>query len=127
MQYFHVHAVAFSTMEIRFSKTSSGVDLAVKMSRFTCCLCTYDLFLCSRFGCFDVHFIFDLSSQVSLELSFMEAVQGSTKTLTFQTHVACEPCGMVIIFTNQVFPIYSAVSLLEALFKNFSCYALFGW
>uniref|UniRef100_A0A2N9F6R7 CR-type domain-containing protein n=1 Tax=Fagus sylvatica TaxID=28930 RepID=A0A2N9F6R7_FAGSY len=31
--------------------------------------------------------------KVSLELSFMEAVQGSTKTLTFQTHVACEPCG----------------------------------
>uniref|UniRef100_A0A2N9FR72 CR-type domain-containing protein n=1 Tax=Fagus sylvatica TaxID=28930 RepID=A0A2N9FR72_FAGSY len=31
--------------------------------------------------------------KVSLELSFTEAVQGSTKTLTFQTHVACEPCG----------------------------------
>ncbi|XP_075643337.1 chaperone protein dnaJ GFA2, mitochondrial [Castanea sativa] len=31
--------------------------------------------------------------KVSLELSFMEAVQGSTKTVTFQTHLPCEPCG----------------------------------
>nr|POE88847.1 chaperone protein dnaj gfa2, mitochondrial [Quercus suber] len=29
----------------------------------------------------------------SLELSFMEAVRGSTKTVTFQTHLPCEPCG----------------------------------
>ncbi|KAK7846901.1 chaperone protein dnaj gfa2 [Quercus suber] len=31
--------------------------------------------------------------KVSLELSFMEAVQGSTKNVTFQTHLPCEPCG----------------------------------
>ncbi|XP_050281893.1 chaperone protein dnaJ GFA2, mitochondrial-like [Quercus robur] len=31
--------------------------------------------------------------KVSLELSFMEAVQGSTKTVTFQIHLPCEPCG----------------------------------
>ncbi|KAB5541067.1 hypothetical protein DKX38_014041 [Salix brachista] len=30
---------------------------------------------------------------VSIELSFMEAVQGCTKTITFQTDVACEACG----------------------------------
>ena len=36
-------------------------------------------------------------SQVSLELSFMKAVQGSTKTVTFQTHLPCEPCGMVVL------------------------------
>ncbi|KAI5576623.1 hypothetical protein POPTR_009G065500v4 [Populus trichocarpa] len=31
--------------------------------------------------------------KVSIELSFMEAVQGCTKTITFQTDVACEACG----------------------------------
>lgn len=31
--------------------------------------------------------------KVSLELSFMEAVQGCTKNLSFQTAVACEACG----------------------------------
>ncbi|KAG5222980.1 chaperone protein [Salix suchowensis] len=30
---------------------------------------------------------------VSVELSFMEAVQGCTKTITFQTDVPCETCG----------------------------------
>ncbi|KAF9665749.1 hypothetical protein SADUNF_Sadunf16G0156100 [Salix dunnii] len=32
-------------------------------------------------------------SFVSVELSFMEAVQGCTKTITFQTDVPCETCG----------------------------------
>uniref|UniRef100_A0A6N2MEH9 J domain-containing protein n=1 Tax=Salix viminalis TaxID=40686 RepID=A0A6N2MEH9_SALVM len=31
--------------------------------------------------------------KVSVELSFMEAVQGCTKTITFQTDVPCETCG----------------------------------
>ncbi|CAL5330848.1 unnamed protein product [Camellia sinensis] len=31
--------------------------------------------------------------KVSVELSFMEAVQGCTKTLTFQTDLPCEACG----------------------------------
>ncbi|CAK7330743.1 unnamed protein product [Dovyalis caffra] len=31
--------------------------------------------------------------KVSIELSFMEAVQGCTKTVTFQTDVPCETCG----------------------------------
>ncbi|XP_059461321.1 chaperone protein dnaJ GFA2, mitochondrial [Corylus avellana] len=31
--------------------------------------------------------------KVALELSFMEAVQGTTKTVTFQTDVPCQPCG----------------------------------
>ncbi|XP_058193334.1 chaperone protein dnaJ GFA2, mitochondrial-like isoform X1 [Rhododendron vialii] len=31
--------------------------------------------------------------KVSVELSFMEAVQGCTKTLTFQTELPCEACG----------------------------------
>lgn len=31
--------------------------------------------------------------KVPLELSFMEAVQGCTKTLTFQTELPCEACG----------------------------------
>ncbi|KAB1224790.1 Chaperone protein dnaJ 1, mitochondrial [Morella rubra] len=30
---------------------------------------------------------------VSLDLSFMEAVQGTTKTVTFQTELPCQPCG----------------------------------
>ena len=57
MQYFNLRAVVFSTVEIRYSKTSSVLDLAVKMSRFACCLRTYHLFLCFRFGSFDMHFI----------------------------------------------------------------------
>lgn len=32
-------------------------------------------------------------AKVALELSFMEAVQGCTKTLTFQTVLPCEACG----------------------------------
>lgn len=32
-------------------------------------------------------------AKASLELSFMEAVQGCTKTLTFQTVLPCEACG----------------------------------
>lgn len=39
----------------------------------------------NRFGGQDV--------KVTLELSFMEAVQGCTKTVTFQTAVPCESCG----------------------------------
>ncbi|PSS10012.1 Chaperone protein like [Actinidia chinensis var. chinensis] len=31
--------------------------------------------------------------KISVELSFMEAVQGCTKTLTFQTDLPCEACG----------------------------------
>jgi molecular chaperone DnaJ len=31
--------------------------------------------------------------EVSLELSFMEAVQGCTKTVTYEAEVACESCG----------------------------------
>lgn len=31
--------------------------------------------------------------KVSLELSFMEAVQGTIKNVTFQTDVPCQPCG----------------------------------
>ncbi|XP_057966432.1 chaperone protein dnaJ GFA2, mitochondrial [Malania oleifera] len=31
--------------------------------------------------------------QVSIELSFMEAVQGCTKTVSFQTDLPCEACG----------------------------------
>ncbi|CAL5441089.1 unnamed protein product [Camellia sinensis] len=31
--------------------------------------------------------------KVLVELSFMEAVQGCTKTLTFQTDLPCEACG----------------------------------
>ncbi|XP_031505208.1 chaperone protein dnaJ GFA2, mitochondrial-like isoform X2 [Nymphaea colorata] len=31
--------------------------------------------------------------KVSLDLSFMEAVQGCTKTVTFQTALACDACG----------------------------------
>ncbi|KAF9601596.1 hypothetical protein IFM89_020512 [Coptis chinensis] len=31
--------------------------------------------------------------KISLELSFMEAVQGCSKTVTFQTSVTCETCG----------------------------------
>ncbi|KAI8571550.1 hypothetical protein RHMOL_Rhmol01G0128500 [Rhododendron molle] len=34
--------------------------------------------------------------KVSVELSFMEAVQGCTKTLTFQTELPCEACGMAL-------------------------------
>ncbi|GMP41835.1 hypothetical protein CsSME_00011794 [Camellia sinensis var. sinensis] len=34
--------------------------------------------------------------KVSVELSFMEAVQGCTKTLTFQTDLPCEACGMAV-------------------------------
>jgi len=32
--------------------------------------------------------------KVVLEISFMEAVQGCTKTINFQTSVTCETCGM---------------------------------
>ncbi|GFZ02771.1 gametophytic factor 2 [Actinidia rufa] len=32
-------------------------------------------------------------NMISVELSFMEAVQGCTKTLTFQTDLPCEACG----------------------------------
>lgn len=34
--------------------------------------------------------------KVMLDLSFMEAVQGCSKTVTFQTEVACNTCGMYI-------------------------------
>ncbi|KAI0499418.1 hypothetical protein KFK09_020321 [Dendrobium nobile] len=34
--------------------------------------------------------------KVSLEISFMEAVHGCTKTLTFQTSLPCEACGGVV-------------------------------
>ncbi|GFZ02772.1 gametophytic factor 2 [Actinidia rufa] len=33
------------------------------------------------------------TENISVELSFMEAVQGCTKTLTFQTDLPCEACG----------------------------------
>lgn len=32
--------------------------------------------------------------QVALEISFMEAVQGCTKTINFQTAVTCDTCSM---------------------------------
>ncbi|KAE9462957.1 hypothetical protein C3L33_05138, partial [Rhododendron williamsianum] len=39
---------------------------------------------------------------VSVELSFMEAVQGCTKTLTFQTELPCEACGMALFSDLEV-------------------------
>ncbi|KAA8515705.1 hypothetical protein F0562_018684 [Nyssa sinensis] len=42
------------------------------------------------------HSIFETNGEdvkVSIELSFMEAVQGCTKTVTFQTDFLCEACG----------------------------------
>ncbi|KAG2671539.1 hypothetical protein I3843_13G001800 [Carya illinoinensis] len=45
----------------------------------------FDEFFNRRLGGEDV--------KVSLELSFMEAVQGTTKTVTFQTDLACQSCG----------------------------------
>ncbi|XXG88087.1 hypothetical protein AAC387_Pa12g0346 [Persea americana] len=44
-----------------------------------------NIFNQGRFGGQDV--------KVTLELSFMEAVQGCTKTVTFQTALPCEACG----------------------------------
>ncbi|KAL5719236.1 hypothetical protein ACHQM5_012041 [Ranunculus cassubicifolius] len=35
----------------------------------------------------------DLDVKVSLDLSFMEAVRGCSKTVTFETTLACEACG----------------------------------
>ncbi|RLN38631.1 chaperone protein DnaJ-like [Panicum miliaceum] len=35
----------------------------------------------------------DREFEVALEISFMEAVQGCTKTINFQTSVTCETCG----------------------------------
>jgi molecular chaperone DnaJ len=32
--------------------------------------------------------------QVKLEISFMEAVEGCTKTINFNTYVTCETCSM---------------------------------
>ncbi|KAG5565079.1 hypothetical protein RHGRI_001087 [Rhododendron griersonianum] len=40
--------------------------------------------------------------KVSVELSFMEAVQGCTKTLTFQTELPCEACGMALFSDLEV-------------------------
>ncbi|KAB2594678.1 chaperone protein dnaJ 1 [Pyrus ussuriensis x Pyrus communis] len=34
-----------------------------------------------------------INTQVTLELSFMETVQGCAKTVSFQAAVACEACG----------------------------------
>lgn len=38
--------------------------------------------------------------QVALEISFMEAVQGCTKTVSFQAAKPCEACGMHIDFIS---------------------------
>jgi len=35
-------------------------------------------------------------SQTFIELSFMEAVRGCNKTITFQTEVLCNTCGMLM-------------------------------
>lgn len=37
-----------------------------------------------------------------LDLSFMEAVQGCSKTVTFQTDMPCNTCGMYIVITYKV-------------------------
>ena len=39
----------------------------------------------------------------------MEAVQGTTKTVTFRTDVPCQPCGMLIQYTYEMLPLYFAI------------------
>ncbi|KAG6761118.1 hypothetical protein POTOM_034313 [Populus tomentosa] len=65
--------------------------------KLTCCLYVHDATTCvDGDQIFSNIFRQNVAGQdvkVSIELSFMEAVQGCTKTITFQTDVACEACG----------------------------------
>ncbi|XP_047317273.1 chaperone protein dnaJ GFA2, mitochondrial-like [Impatiens glandulifera] len=52
-----------------------------------------DMFRDGMFNIFNSRNIGGKDVKVAVELSFMEAVQGCTKTLTFQTELSCEACG----------------------------------
>ncbi|KAM7472476.1 hypothetical protein LguiA_010659 [Lonicera macranthoides] len=53
----------------------------------------FDIFGTDIFGSMFGNNMGGKNVKVSLELSFMEAVQGCTKTVTYETELACESCG----------------------------------
>jgi hypothetical protein len=57
----------------------------------------------------------------------MEAVQGTTKTVTFQTDVPCQPCGMLIQFTYEMLPLFFNFIVCGSFQEFYLLFALFGW
>ena len=105
--FFSCHAVAIPLMVIRIlSRVFSIRMLAGMMSRFL--LSSYfDIFkyFNELFDEDELNLTLMSISQTFIELSFMEAVQGCTKTLTFQTDVLCNACGMLSVNTYFYFQV----------------------